>query len=353
MNTENQKKEKEAMDRMNKTAFLGIDIGGTDVKMGLITEKGEIIAKTETSVSFDGYKTPIIDTVIRCASSFLSSMKESDTCAGYMPAAIGVSATGQVDTEKGIITGAAGHIPGWTGTTVGEDLEKAFGLPVHVENDANCAVLGERWTGAARGVDDVIAVTIGTGVGGGVITGGHLLSGARGIAGELGHIIINGDGELCSCGNRGCLERYGSTTALVRMVSEETDRGNIPAFRDGINGKTIFTRLAEEKAGERADNSAGKNTEQGTLEEVVRCWIAYIADGLVSLVHIFNPAVILIGGGVSAQEDLFIDPLRRQVLSRVMPSYAEDLVIKRAALGNDAGMVGAVAAYIESTGTVF
>ncbi len=299
MNTENQKKEKEAMDRMNKTAYLGIDIGGTDVKMGLITEKGEIIAKTETSVSFDGYKTPIIDTVIRCASSFLSSMKESDTC------------------------------------------------------DANCAVLGERWTGAARGVDDVIAVTIGTGVGGGVITGGHLLSGARGIAGELGHIIINGDGELCSCGNRGCLERYGSTTALVRMVSEETDRGNIPAFRDGINGKTIFTRLAEEKAGERADNSAGKNTEQGTLEEVVRCWIAYIADGLVSLVHIFNPAVILIGGGVSAQEDLFIDPLRRQVLSRVMPSYAEDLVIKRAALGNDAGMVGAVAAYIESTGTVF
>ena len=111
-------------------------------------------------------------------------------------------------------------------------------------------MLGERWTGAARGVDDVIAVTIGTGVGGGVITGGHLLSGARGIAGELGHIIINGDGELCSCGNRGCLERYGSTTALVRMVSEETDRGNIPAFRDGINGKTIFTRLAEEKAGE-------------------------------------------------------------------------------------------------------
>ena len=172
-------------------------------------------------------------------------------------------------------------------------------------------------------------MTVGTGVGGGILVDGHLLTGAHGIAGELGHMIIKGDGERCSCGNDGCLERYGSTVALIRMVKNGVKNGNIPMFSGEINGISIFQEL-----------EARQN--KGPLANTVRMWIGYLADGLVGLVHIFNPSMILVGGGVSEQEDLFIRPLEKMVKERVMPSFKEGLRLEKAALGNMAGMVGAV-----------
>ncbi len=306
--------------------YIGVDIGGTAVKIGIIDENGTILAFDDYSVSFDRYETPILDTVVKSLREFLSSHSHHS---GNLKG-IGVSATGQVDTDTGVITGTAGHIKNWQGSKIKETLQTRFGLPVTVMNDANCAALAEKWIGAAKEVSDAIVITIGTGIGGGILINSEILSGSRGLAGELGHFTVHRQGRPCSCGNTGCYEQYASATALVRMIEEAAEKGLLPkaAFKGcPVNGKTIFELLA-------VRNPA----VEGIFEE----WLNYVAIGLVNLVHIFNPALILIGGGISVQETLFIKPLRQKVLQGIMPAFSKELDIKAAALGNEAGMIGAV-----------
>lgn len=293
--------------------YLGIDIGGTAVKLGLVDAEGRVLARAEESVSFDGYKTPILDTVTGAAARFLAGQSVT-------PAGVGVSATGQIDSKQGIVAGTCGSLPGWDGAPVRAALERALGLPVTVANDANCMVLGEVWAGAAKGCTDVIGITIGTGVGGGILTGGRLLEGARGLGGEIGHYRTHvRDGVACTCGAVGCWERYASTTALVRAAKAQN-----PAWD---SGRAIF---AAAEAGDR---------EVLTLLDA---WIEEIAQGLAGLVHIFNPQRILVGGGVSAQTDLLIRPLAQRVTASVMPAFRQGLDLRAADLQNDAGLVGAV-----------
>ena len=298
---------------MSKT-YLGVDIGGTAVKLGLVDDTGRVLRRAERSVSFDGYKTPILDTVQTAIRDFLGS-HDVPKLEG-----IGVSATGQIDSRRGVVAGTCGNFPGWIGVAIKGTLERAFGLPVTVANDANCMLLGEVWAGAARGYTDVVGVTLGTGVGGGILTGGRLLEGARGLGGELGHFRLHAlDGVACTCGAIGCYERYAATTALVR----DAQRMGL----DAPDGRTIFEAAA-----------AGDARTQAVLNH----WINEIAQGLAGLVHIFNPQLILIGGGVSAQQALLIDPLAEKVRASIMPAFAEGLEVKAAALQNDAGLVGAV-----------
>ena len=205
--------------------YLGIDIGGTAVKLGIVDETGRVLLKGEESVSFDGYRTPILTTVLKAAQTFLAAQSvPAKSLAG-----IGVSATGQIDSRKGVVAGTCGNLPNYIGAPIKAELEKTFGLPVTVANDANCMTLGEVWVGGAQGYTDVIGVTLGTGVGGGILTGGRLLEGARGLGGELGHYRTHAlDGVDCTCGAKGCWERYAATTALVRAAQEEN-----PAWKDG------------------------------------------------------------------------------------------------------------------------
>ena len=175
--------------------YLGVDIGGTAVKLGLVDENGQVVSRAERSVSFDGYKTPILDTVTAAVRDFIAP-HDAPALAG-----IGVSATGQIDSRRGVVAGTCGNFPGWIGVDIKGTLEREFGLPVTVANDANCMLLGEVWAGAAKGYTDVIGVTLGTGVGGGILTGGRLLEGARGLGGELGHFRLHAlDGVACTCG---------------------------------------------------------------------------------------------------------------------------------------------------------
>ena len=146
--------------------YLGVDIGGTAVKLGLVDENGQVVSRAERSVSFDGYKTPILDTVTAAIRDFIAP-HDAPALAG-----IGVSATGQIDSRRGVVAGTCGNFPGWIGVDIKGTLEREFGLPVPVANDANCMLLGEVWAGAAKGYTDVIGVTLGTGVGGGILTGG-------------------------------------------------------------------------------------------------------------------------------------------------------------------------------------
>lgn len=296
--------------------YFGIDIGGTAVKLGIVDETGRVLLKGEASVSFDGYQTPVLTTVRRAAKEFLTTNSiPVESLAG-----IGVSATGQIDSRKGIVAGTCGNFPNYIGSPIKAALEEDFGLPVTVANDANCMTLGEVWVGAAQGYTDVIGVTLGTGVGGGILTGGHLLEGARGLGGELGHYRTHAlDGVDCTCGAKGCWERYAATTALVRAAQEKN-----PDWKDG---RAIF-----------AAAEAGNETVLALLDH----WTDEIAQGLAGMVHIFNPQLILIGGGVSAQEKFLIEPVAAKVRRSIMPAFAEGLEIRAAQLHNDAGMVGAV-----------
>ena len=296
--------------------YFAIDIGGTSVKLGLVDETGSVLAKAEESVSFDGWKTPILSTVLRAAEDFLNAQgKKPEELQG-----IAVSATGQIDSKAGVVAGTCGNLPNYIGSPIKAELEAKFGLPVTVANDANCMCLGEVWVGGAKGYTDVIGITIGTGVGGGILTGGRLLEGARGLGGELGHFRTHAvNGTLCTCGAAGCWEQYASTSALVRAA-----RSYKPEWD---NGRIIFEQA-------KAGNSR--------LNALIQDWVDEIAQGLEGMVHIFNPQLILIGGGVSAQQELLINPLAKKVRESVMPAFAEGLEIRAAQLHNDAGMVGAV-----------
>ncbi len=304
--------------------YLGIDIGGTSVKLGLVTDKGKILASDNYDVAFDNYKTPIFETVKKSIERFLkdNSINKNELMG------IGVSATGQVNSNTGVIVGVGGNIKNWCNTEIKKELEEIYNLKTTVINDANSMVIGEQWIGKAKNYKNIIGITIGTGVGGGIIVNSNVLLGNIGIAGELGHFSINSNGKVCTCGNIGCYEQYASMTALIKNVKEKySDIGNLSISKDEINGKYILDEL--EKG----------NKE---LESVVINWIEDIGKGLVSLTHIFNPEIIIIGGAVSKQEKLFIKPVRNYVLSHVMQKFGENLKVEAAELENSAGLVGAV-----------
>lgn len=303
--------------------YLGVDIGGTAVKMGIVTETGEILNKYSYNVAFDGYETPIFETVKKGIDSFL---RDSNVCAKDL-SGIGVSATGQIDSNTGSVIGVGGNIKNWCNTEIKKELEAIYNVKTTVVNDANCMVIGEQWLGRAKGYKNVIGITIGTGVGGGIIVDSKILLGSIGIAGELGHFSIDANGRECPCGNVGCYEQYASMTALVKEVKENYEKlGDVSFAKEEVNGMAIF-------------NEVEKNKE---LQNIVNEWIENISKGLISLTHIFNPEIILIGGGVSTQERLFIKPVREIVLNKVMKKFSQNLKVESAMLGNDAGLVGAV-----------
>lgn len=310
---------------MSDKLYLGVDIGGTAAKLGLVDEEGRIISSVnEYPVKFDDYETPIIETVVKSVRHFMDeNNKNFAEIAG-----IGVSATGGINSKLGIVEGSAGHIKNWEGTNIRSRLESEFGVKTAVLNDANAAALGEMWKGAAIGKENVVVMTIGTGVGGGIIVDSKILLGRKGFAGEIGHIPVNVDGEDCSCGNKGCIEHYGSTSALVRNVKEAVISGEIKGIEAGkVDGRLIFKEVA-----------AGNDTVKKYVDE----WISYISATLVGLVHIFNPEMIILGGGVSRQKELFVDKVREKVFTSVMPNFAIGLSVEAAELGNDAGIIGAV-----------
>ena len=316
---------------MTDRIYLGIDIGGTAVKFGLVNGEGVMVSEvSEYSVKFDNYETPIIETVVKSAKEFMSKNNKNF----FDINGIGVSATGGINSKLGIVEGSAGHIKNWEGTNIKKRLEAEFGMNTVVLNDANAAALGEMWKGAAKGRENVVVMTIGTGVGGGIIVDSKILLGSKGFAGEIGHIPVNVDGEECSCGNTGCIEHYGSTSALVRNIKNAVISGEIIGINeDEIDGRLIFKQV-----------SAGNKVVIKYVDE----WINYISAALVGLVHIFNPEMVILGGGVSKQKEFFVDKVRDKVLHSVMDNFAQSLSIEAAELGNNAGIIGAVKFLIDA-----
>ena len=294
--------------------YIGADIGGTSIKLGIIDENGRITGRREIKHPDD----PDINVMDELTEGIRTLMKDHNIDSSDIEG-IGVSAAGCINSAEGKVSYNGGNIPNWSGMDVCGILNKEFGLKSSLANDGNCAVLGESWNGAAKGYTDVVGVILGTGIGGGIITGGRLLEGSRGYAGEIGHFPVHAGGRHCLCGLDGCFEKYASTSALTGYASEKNEAWS--------TGRAFFAAVSE------GDEDAIR---------VLDSWTDEIAYGLAGLVHVFDPQLILIGGGVSAQKELLMEPLRKKVLSMIMPDFAEGLEFKAASLGNDAGMTGAV-----------
>lgn len=306
--------------------YIGLDIGGTSAKIGLLN-KDQILFKQEIQVNFDHYNTPIIETVKSGIHNFI----ESNALDMSVIHGIGVSATGQIDVKNGVVIGGGGHIKNWIKTNIKDELEKEFNLKVSVINDADAMIIAEHRYGHAKDYRNIIGITIGTGIGGGIVVENKLLLGHKGIAGEIGHMVLNSAGQECPCGNIGCYETYASMSALILRVKDSLDSQEIPYEAKAIDGKYIFEEI-------ELGNKEFKN--------ILNNWIKDIALGIVSLVHIFNPEIIIIGGGVSSQKELFLKPLIKVVKKHCLPEFSKDLKIVTAKYENDSGMIGGVS-YLE------
>ena len=304
-----------------KKRYLGIDVGGTFIKLGLVDGDGKVSLRREVAIDRSGNET-VMETMTRGVDCFLL---EHGLDALDLDG-IGVSAAGCIDTANGRVANNGGNVPGWPHTEVTGPLTEKYGLPATIANDGNCVALAEAWTGAAMGKDDVICVVLGTGVGGGIISGGRLIEGARGFGGEIGHFPTHAEKKPAFRGDLSPdYEKHAATSALVGLAAAEGC--------SWTNGREIFNAAAE-----------GNSDALRILDE----WMYEIAAGIVGLVHVFDPETVIIGGGVSAQEDLLVKPLREKILGMVQPDFADGLEIKAAALGNDAGMAGAVKYFIDS-----
>jgi glucokinase len=244
--------------------------------------------------------------------------------------AIGIAAPGPLDSNEGIVM-AAPNIPGWVDLPLRKYMEDRFQIPVVVGNDANLAAVGEWKYGAGRGHHHLVYLTVSTGIGGGVIIDDRLLLGDRGLAAELGHVTVLHDGPLCGCGQRGHLEAIASGTAIARWVEEELKRGSFSSLAN--------ERPVTAKAVSRAAHT-GDKLAVAALERAGR----FIGQALADYLHIFNPTVVVIGGGVSLSGKLLLDPLCESLKKHVLTRhYLDRLTIEPAALGDDAGLMGALA----------
>jgi len=309
---------------MTGNLTCGIDIGGTKIAGAVVDDDGVVLeeARVESPATDpEAIEAAVAGLVARLA-------------ARHPVTAVGVGAAGYIDADRSTVLFAPNIA--WRDEPLGRDLSRLTGLPVTIENDANAAAWGEFRYGAGRDVDDQLMITVGTGVGGGVIAGGRLLRGGYGVAGEIGHLCVVPDGRQCGCGNRGCFEQYGSGSALVR------------AARDAAVGPSLLARdLLERAGGDPAGitgpliTAAAQDGDRFAIEQL-RSLGQWLGHGIASLVAVLDPAVIVIGGGVSEAGDLLLDPIRDTFANTLTGrGYRPQAEIRPAVLGNRAGMIGA------------
>ena len=273
---------------MKKYVF-GVDIGGTSVKLGLFDVEGNVLDKWEIPTRTENGGEKILPDI---ADSIREKMKQIDK---DFVAGVGVGAPGPVD-GKGIVHRAVNL--GWGTFSIKDTLEDLLNMPVMAGNDANVAALGEMWMGGGQGYRDLVVVTLGTGVGGGIIIDGKMLTGATGAGGEIGHIHVNDEEEeICGCGNKGCLEQYSSATGITRLANQllaSSDKDSV--LRGGeVSAKTVFDAVKE---------------RDPLAVEVAEKFGKYLGDGLASIACVVNPEAIVIGGGVSKAGEILIDFIR-------------------------------------------
>ncbi|TMW73795.1 ROK family glucokinase [Alteribacter natronophilus] len=322
---------------MNRQTWLaGVDVGGTTIKLAILTEEGSFIEKWEipTNTAENGHYIPG-DIAAALKDRLASHQEEFSVLKG-----IGVGAPGFIEADTGFVYQAVNI--GWQNYPLSERLGRETGVPVYANNDANLAAAGEMWKGAGKGAPNMLAVTLGTGVGGGLIAEGRILQGAYGMAGEIGHITsIPSGGSPCNCGKTGCLETVSSATGIVRLAMEKVHHGE----SEGL--KALFddtgTLSAKDVFDEAEKGDAG-------AEAVVEEAMYHLGLAVGNLANSLNPNVIVIGGGVSRAGEKLLRVLRRHFDRFALPKIAAETTFEIAELGNDAGVLGAAWLAREKTG---
>ena len=318
--------------------IVGIDLGGTNIVAGTVAEDGsEVLGVVSQPTRAAAGADVVIDRIIATARASMAQAK------GKTIAGVGIGSPGPLDTKSGVVLLTPNL--GWTNMPLRDRVADALHLPTALDNDANCAVFGEWWRGAARGAKHVVGLTIGTGIGGGIVLDGAIYHGVSDIAGEFGHMTINADGRRCNCGNDGCLEAYASGPAIAARAVEGLTAGaesRLPGYVGGdlstLTAQTVF------QAAKDGDEFAA---------EVVHETAHLLGAGVASIINIFNPEIVVICGGVTQAGDTLFVPLRSEVKRRAFKPAVDVCQILPGTLPGTAGVYGAAAVFIQRTwGTI-
>ncbi len=291
---------------------IGVDLGGTNLRAAAIDRNGKILQKIEGATQLSAGRDAVVSDIVASIVKLRASLGVEHL------AGIGIGIPGFIIMEKGIVTDSP-NLPGFQNFAIRDEIERLLQSPVLLENDANAAALGEKWMGAGRDVDDLVLLTLGTGIGGGIICNGKVLHGFVGMAGELGHITVVPGGNPCGCGNNGCLEKHASATAISTMA-------RMMGLGDGLTAKQVFELAI-----------AGERKARVPFE---RMGVA-LGTALANLINIFNFPLYLLSGGVLPAWDLFAPAMFEEIKRRSVVFRSTNTRIDRATLGNEAGLYGA------------
>ncbi|MGQ9616724.1 MAG: ROK family protein [Spirochaetota bacterium] len=310
---------------------IGLDLGGTNLKGGIVSDNGDVYQFTITPSGVPEGPKKILENLIVLTGFFLKKADEM----GISISGIGVATPGIIDPSYGGITGGADNLPGWRGTPFMRTLYEEFKLPVHAHNDVTAITLGELRHGAGRGKQNVILAAFGTGIGGGIVVDGKLYGGHTGYGGEIGHMVIRADGYRCSCGIRGCWEEYASIRGIMR-----TARNYIS--KDSLKESTIYIKInnkIENLTPKVLFDSAreGDRLALQIIDEVGN----NAAIGIGNLINIFNPELFIVGGGIALAGEIFVESIKKHIHKWSLKDSREATEILLAELGEKAGVVGA------------
>ncbi|NWL86027.1 MULTISPECIES: ROK family glucokinase [unclassified Paenibacillus] len=316
---------------MSEKIYIGVDLGGTAIKVGICNEEGQLLHTYEGPTEVDKGPETIVDNIER----YVRLVVEQSPFDWEQVAGVGAGVAGFTNVREGIIIFAPNV--GLKDFHIRQILEERLDKPVKIDNDANVAALGEAWGGAGKGIDNCVCYTLGTGVGGGIIIDGKIYQGFSGLAGELGHMSVVPDLEAiqCGCGKMGCLETVSSATGIIRMANDAVARGDRTelALVENITAKDVF--------------DAAKVGDEVAMRIVNRAAF-YLGKSLAAVAVVLNPEVFIIGGGVSKAGDILFNEVR-SVFAQLTPEPVQaGLRIEPATLGNDAGMVGAAGLFLRS-----
>jgi len=311
-----------------RRSVLALDLGGTKIITAAVLSTGEIVSRKYSLTLADEGPWPIIN---RLSSAVAETMAQAKLKTSDI-AGIGIAAAGIIDTKEGIVT-TSPNLPGWRDVPLRDIIAERLGLTTYLINDASAAALGEHRFGAGRGVDNLIYLTVSTGIGGGIIIDGELYLGADGCAGEIGHMIIETHGPQCNCGKFGCLEALASGSAMTKESVRRLNQGEKSSIIRLVDGRLeSITAETVSLAARKGDSLAC---------DIVARAATYLGIGLANLVNIFNPELIVIGGGVSKMGNMLLAPARKAIREIAFKLPARTARIVRARLGSNAGIIGA------------
>lgn len=316
---------------------VGIDLGGTNIVVGTVAEDGSALLGLTTQPTLpEQGSDAVIERIVKLARASVAAARREG--AGEI-VGVGIGSPGPLNTKTGVVLLTPNL--GWTNMPLRDRISAGLDLPATLDNDANCAIFGEWWRGAARGAEHVVGLTVGTGIGGGIVIGGRIYHGASDVAGEIGHMTIDATGRRCKCGNYGCLEAYASGPAIAARAVEGIVAGVETSLPQYVNGD--LSRVTAQVVYEAA------NDGDAYALETVRETAALLGAGVASLVNIFNPQVVVICGGVTLAGDRLFKPLESEVHRRAFKPAWEVCRIVPGALSGTAGVYGAAAVFMQRT----